>query len=210
MKGERGENKRERFLFFFCLCLNGISLVYKWFVCSAEEWIVCDSRVAHRLDQQAEKLPCSSDGSGCMEYTAPLRHTVVWFESPNAQWIETEFVSPTKNFFPMTSGASEWASGQTNERGEVRERDEQCGASEWASGASGQGSGRANGQVLNASMSKSFYQMCNGDHAFVYFSAFCGSIVLSTLSLLKYVIMATWLLHEIIVVSDSTRQWHLL
>ena len=36
--------------------------------------------------------------------------------------------------YPISSGASEWASERTNERRGARERSEQCGASERASG----------------------------------------------------------------------------
>ena len=71
-----------------------------------------------------------------------------------SQWAETAWNRRIQfidiNRFPMSSGASEWASERTNERSGARERSEQCGASEWVSGASERASGRANGPVLTS------------------------------------------------------------
>ena len=64
-----------------------------------------------------------------------------------------------KNHFLMSSGASEWASEQTNERSGARE---QYGEIEWVCAASGQVSGWANGPVVYASISYSLQPLCIG------------------------------------------------
>ena len=68
------------------------------------------------------------------------------------------FNSLTKTSFPW---APEWASERTSERSGARERSEQCGASKWVSSASERASGWANGLVLYASISYSFYPLCD-------------------------------------------------
>ena len=59
--------------------------------------------------------------------------------------------------YPMSLGASEWASEQRNKRSGARKQSEQCRASEWVSSASKRASGRANGSVLYASISYTFF-----------------------------------------------------
>ena len=98
--------------------------------------------------------------------SSPLKKTDSMIESINRNphfeagggsfWAQRTMVQNSLNMghqishYPMSSGASEWASKRINERSGARERSKQCGASEWVSGASERASGRANGPVLTS------------------------------------------------------------
>ena len=60
------------------------------------------------------------------------------------------------NLFPMSSGASEWASEQSNERRGARKRSEQCEAREWVSGVSERASGRFHSHSIQCGSVLSF------------------------------------------------------